>query len=123
MPLLNVRWQVAGLLASAGKPSRPEHVAWIREQGFGAVVSLEAVPDAVAGSLAALGVLHLLIEIGDEEGFSAERVDPVLWEAFRGFLSWCLAAKMPVLVHCSAGIARSVRLCERYLWEEQYARK
>ena len=120
-PLLNVRWHLPGRLASAGKPSRPGHVAWIRECGFGAVLSLEAVPDAVAGALAERGIRHRVLAV--EDGDTSVELPADTWEAFREFVTGGLERGLPVLVHCSAGIRRSPRLCERYVREVRNGRK
>lgn len=115
-PLLNFRWHLPGRLASGGKPSRPAHVAWLVAAGFRAVVSLEAVPDAVSDALDAGRIAHLpLADDASDDGLS-----PAQQEALRAFIADHLARGDAVLVHCSAGIRRSVRACEEFLAYEDH---
>lgn len=52
-------------IALSGAPQTPEEVAWLREQGIGAVCSLHPVPPEAAAALREQGMAHLDYPVGD----------------------------------------------------------
>jgi len=117
--ILNFRWHVPGLLATGSKPSTVELVEALKEAGFKAILSLEAVGESVTGHIRYSDIDHLLLPVEDdsEVRFDASLVGEGFWRSFCEFLDVKLAKGVPVFVHCSAGICRSVRLVERYAKE------
>ena len=52
-------------IALSGAPQSAEEVAWLREQGIGAVCSLHPVPPAAAEALREQGIAHLDYPVSD----------------------------------------------------------
>lgn len=115
--ILNFHWALKNQLATGSKPSRAEAIAWLQAQGFGALVSLEPIPDYVASAIKQAGFTHLVLPIQDDEDgdFNPGTVADEIWAQFAGFISCNLKKNRPVFVHCSAGIKRSPRLVRHYL--------
>ena len=61
----NFRFTEPGEIALSGVPESPEQVAWLRDQGVGAVVSLHPVSDEVDAAFRANGVAHLPYPVRD----------------------------------------------------------
>ena len=61
----NFRFTEPGQIALSGVPETVEQVAWLREQGVRAVVSLHPVPPEAAEALRAEGIAHLDFPVRD----------------------------------------------------------
>ena len=61
----NFRFTEPGAIALSGVPETAEQVAWLREQGIGAVASLHPVAPEVAEALREAGVEHLDFPVRD----------------------------------------------------------
>lgn len=114
----NFTWQLAGLLATGGKPQTPAQVDWLVRQGFEMVISLEEMPDECA-SLLQSHFVWLLIDLdfyGDGEEFDLDQLPEKVWQEIVDFLDISLRCRAKIYVHCSAGITRSPRMMRRYLY-------
>lgn len=110
--VLNFHWHIPGRLATGGKPSRVAQVEWLKGEGIRAIVSLEAIPQAVSDKIREEEMNHLMLPV--EEWREAVR-DPETWGPFFRFVYANLQSGKPVFVHCSAGIRRSVSMVEEFL--------
>ena len=116
MSVLNFEWRIPDQLATGGKPSYQEQLKWLLSKGFGAIVSLEPVPDIIVNEIAQNGLDHLRLDIDDDSDNDAE-ISPEDWQNFCQFLLKNLGEGKIVFVHCSAGIKRSPLLVRRFLQE------
>ena len=118
---LNFEWQ-ALRIATGGKPGKPEHLCWLKEQNIGAIVSLEPIPDQIEKQIRRDKIPHLQLDIDSEssdEPFNArDHVSDSDWQKFTSFISLQLSRDKVVYVHCSAGISRSYKMVLRFLNEK-----
>lgn len=142
-PLLNFKWHLPNQLATSGKPSYPGQLDWIVGQGFKAIVSLEAIPDLITNQIVEKGIHHLHFDTDDssfdpdDRGYrkikQAREQDerqivrymgniielPIDdWMSLTFFVNRMIESGNPVLIHCSAGIKRSMRLAQMYLRQQ-----
>jgi len=94
-------WVEKPLLAALGRPSAPEDLAWLRQQGIEVLVSLtEERPRRDWAEDAGLLVFHEPLE--DMEPPTQEQLDRVVSAILRA-----TERNMPVAVHCGAGLGRT----------------
>lgn len=98
----NFRWIRDGELAGSGRPSRPEHIAWIADQGLGAIVSSTPLWEDVEKAVDDLKLDRLFLPIED---FGVPTDDEV--RRFLEYVEGQLERKRAVLVHCAAGVGRT----------------
>jgi atypical dual specificity phosphatase len=94
-------WVEKPLLAALARPSSPEDLQWLREQGIELLLSLtEDRPRRDWVEDAGLLVFHEPLE--DMEPPTQEQLDRCV-----SVLTKALARRMPVAVHCGAGLGRT----------------
>jgi atypical dual specificity phosphatase len=102
-------WVEKPLLAALARPSSPEDLLWLREQGIQVLLSLtEDRPRRDWTDDAGLLVFHEPLE--DMEAPTQEQLDRAVSAITRA-----LDVKMPVAVHCGAGLGRTGVVLAAYL--------
>jgi atypical dual specificity phosphatase len=102
-------WVEKPILAALARPSSPDDLRWLREQGIEVLVSLtEERPRRDWTDDAGLLVFHEPLE--DMEAPSQEQLDRATSAITRA-----IAVKMPVAVHCVAGLGRTGVVLAAYL--------
>lgn len=135
--IANFTWQMPDQLATGGKPSSIEQLKWLIDKGLGAILSLEVIPEEVELQISKLNIPHLVIEMPEEEEIREQSrkwakdekqfvcylgnitdmpVDD--WKKMTMFINTNIEMGKVVFVHCSAGIKRSPRVAERYLYQQ-----
>lgn len=110
----NFQWHIPGLLATGGKPYLPQHLTWLQDQGIKAIVSLDPIPDQTLRAITLAQIPWFGIDLDDYEerknDFEIRLVPRVVIEEFYEFVQLNISLERPVLVHCGAGIKRSVQM-------------
>lgn len=101
----NFGYVIDGVLAGMERPgtyaSLEEDLAFLRDRGIGAIVSLTEVP-LLRDVVEAQGFRYLHLPVGD---FTPPTLDQVA--IFAGFLTANEREGVPVVVHCAAGHGRT----------------
>jgi atypical dual specificity phosphatase len=102
-------WVEKPLLAALGRPGSAEEMTWLRQQGIEVLLSLtEERPRRDWSDEAGLLVFHEPLE--DMEAPTQEQLDRAVSAITRA-----LDSKMPVAVHCGAGLGRTGVVLAAYL--------
>jgi atypical dual specificity phosphatase len=94
-------WVEKPLLAAMARPSSAEDLRWLRDQGFELLISL--TEDAIRRDwVNEAGLLSMHAPMEDMEPPTQEQLDRVVSAMTRA-----MERKMPVVVHCGAGLGRT----------------
>jgi atypical dual specificity phosphatase len=114
MAILNFGWMIEGELAGSGRPCTKGELAWLKEQGVGAIVSLTETSlrrdKMLLPWLDALGFEYHHIPIVDHTAPEQSQIDE-----FIGFTKMMQGQEKPILVHCAGGYGRTGTMLACYL--------
>jgi len=115
MSLYNFQWFIVGQFAGGGKPCYPEDVAWLVQQGFSAIVSLETTSSVVDRLLTQHGFCRhtVAVETDDHDDIIAPSESELATAA--AFVRTAISAGRRVYLHCNTGIQRTPYVARRIL--------
>ena len=113
---LNLRFINGGSLGlkvvGGSKPAREWECEWLRNNGFGAVVSLEEPLEPVKEFFAKNQISNLTVPIEHEEEPSATE-----YRLIENFVEMMLKDNRTVYIHCNAGIKRTGYVLSHLAWK------
>ncbi|MGD1995215.1 MAG: dual specificity protein phosphatase family protein [Anaerolineae bacterium] len=114
MRIANFGWLIEGRLAGSGRPIHQQQLAWLRERGIAAIVSLTERSlrreKLLLHRIDSWGFTYRHIPIADETAPSQAQIDQ-----FVRFVDEMLAQRRGVLAHCAGGYGRTGTMLACYL--------